>query len=165
MKTPSLLRVQAEQIARHIAEASPIGAPSRLEDPDVVERLLAGLRDGLPRDAACQQAGLSRRTFYTWQRRAKEGYAPAGALVEAIEQAEAVAEAEHLENIRRAGQHVPQWTASAWYLERKYPERWGRRTREDLEPRVQVFIGGLGRADVIVNVPSSGSVSELPPGK
>lgn len=40
-----------------------------------------------------------------------------------VEEAEAFAEAFHLQNIRKASTDG-NWTASAWYLERKHPEKW-----------------------------------------
>ena len=49
---------------------------------------------------------------------------------EAVQQAEAVAEAERVRLILKAGKY-DDWKANAWYLERKYPERWGRKERID----------------------------------
>jgi len=67
-----------------------------------------------------------------------------GCKVEAIEQlaersktfrrqlaeAEAKHEITHLENIRTAGKK--EWRASAWALERRYPERYGARKQQEL---------------------------------
>jgi transposase len=53
----------------------------------------------------------------------------------AIKEAEAVAENSYLEKIQKAAEGDPEkdikpvWQAAAWYLERKHPDRWGRRER------------------------------------
>jgi len=53
-------------------------------------------------------------------------------LLMQIEEAEALAEALHVQNIRQvAGKG--NWTASAWYLERKHPDKWA--NKHKLEER------------------------------
>ena len=47
--------------------------------------------------------------------------------------AEAKAEATHVENLNKAGKLPQHWAASATYLERRYPERWGRRDAVDIQ--------------------------------
>lgn len=113
-----------------------------MEDESIVLKVLAGLQDGLPRETAAAMAGIGRNTFYLWLKQAEAGNEAAILFREAVEKAEAFAENTHLQNIKRAGEHVQQWTASAWWLERKMPEKWGRRDAESNQPRVQVFIGG-----------------------
>lgn len=48
-----------------------------------------------------------------------------------LERAEAQAEVRAVTNVVKAGEN--QWQASMTYLERKYPDRWGRRDRASLE--------------------------------
>ena len=48
-----------------------------------------------------------------------------------LERAEAKAMKKHIKNITRAG--IEDWRASAWYLERRDPDNWGRRDRVHLD--------------------------------
>jgi len=53
-----------------------------------------------------------------------------------LKTAQAKAEAEHVNHLMIAGKAGPQyWAASATYLERKAPERWGRRDAVDVNVR------------------------------
>lgn len=52
-------------------------------------------------------------------------------LVALLEKAEAAAELEAVANVKLAGQNS--WQASMTYLERKYPDRWGRRDPHRIE--------------------------------
>lgn len=60
-----------------------------------------------------------------------------------VERAEAKAEVFHLKNIETAS--VKNWFASAWFLERKHPERWGKQREappaDDRERDEVVVIG------------------------
>lgn len=49
-------------------------------------------------------------------------------LYNELQIAEADAESKRIERIEKAGKRGD-WKADAWYLERRYPERWGRRDR------------------------------------
>jgi hypothetical protein len=51
---------------------------------------------------------------------------------QAAQAAEYQAEAEAVKNIKKAWLQDGQWQASAWYLERKNPDRWGRKERVTL---------------------------------
>ena len=72
-------------------------------------------------------------------------------LVALLEKAEAAAELEAVANVKLAGQNS--WQASMTYLERKYPDRWGRRDPH----RVEITGAGGGP----VQVESSVSVEAL----
>ena len=50
---------------------------------------------------------------------------------EAVKKARAEAEGAHLRNIRRAADNGT-WQASAWWLERSFPKKWGKRSTLDL---------------------------------
>jgi acyl-homoserine lactone acylase PvdQ len=90
----------------------------------------------------------------------------------AVKRAMARAEAEDVENIKRHA--AREWTASAWRLERKFPDRWGKRdqlsVKTDLTVHIQVrsalpsavfgALAGRGEGE-IVDVESSES-PELP---
>lgn len=49
---------------------------------------------------------------------------------EAIKKAEAVAEAKRIQMITEASE--TNWQAAAWYLERRYPDRWGKQSKHEM---------------------------------
>lgn len=93
--------------------------------------LLERVRDGLPITAAAESCGVSPATVREWLRRgegrddrpAQEPYATFATEVRA---AEADLEREALECVQAAADRGT-WRAAAWFLERRFPERWGRR--------------------------------------
>ena len=69
---------------------------------------------------------IDRRTLLNWLKRGeRERAGMYRELYLAVERAEAKAEVFHLKNIETAS--AKSWFASAWFLERKHPERWGKR--------------------------------------
>ena len=118
-------------------------------DPEKVERLINYLVLGMYVTIACDLVGISRASYYSWIQRANEieesDDEPTAAdvlfvdFLDATKKARADAEALHLRNVRDAG--ATSWQASAWWLERSAPDRWGRRERievtgKDEEPLV-----------------------------
>ena len=53
-------------------------------------------------------------------------------FLESVKKAEEKAKAYHLQQIRKASENGS-WQASAWYLERKHPNEWGKQQRVELE--------------------------------
>lgn len=94
------------------------GAPDRFES--VCEALAAGNT----RKAAARLAGVGRATLYRWLE--------VESLRDTIKKAEADAELEMVAAVRRAAHDARNWTAAAWWLERKMPDEWGKRDRLDL---------------------------------
>ncbi len=79
-------------------------------------------------------AGIDRKTLLNWLKRGeRERSGLYRDLYLAVEQAEAKAEVFHLKNIETAS--VKNWFASAWFLERKHPERWGKREAPPADDR------------------------------
>ena len=101
-------------------------------DNDHIEELLANIRSGMAKKIACTAAGISTSTYYAWVKQGKEDEKQGidslqRQLHEALLlQAEALSELEYLKIIKAAKRK--NWHASAWYLERSRPERYGRRT-------------------------------------
>lgn len=96
------------------------GAPSKKTDA-AVQRIIELLAAGNYRRVAYTSAGISKETFLRWTREDHDFRA-------AVEKAEADANAFHLANIRQAAMEGT-WQASAWFMERKHPEEWGRQDR------------------------------------
>ena len=62
-----------------------------------------------------------------------------------------MAESTSVQHVRHAGKDPRFWAADMTYLERRYPDRWGRRQDDGSAPKVIVQIGAL-MSDVTVNV-------------
>lgn len=97
------------------------------------QEIFNAIAGGNTHEVAARLAGIAPSTFYNWMKRGEQ--AKSGRFKnfhDQIKKAEALAEAERINVIRRAmlaqGKFKdPDWKAAAWYLERRYPEKWGRR--------------------------------------
>jgi transposase len=121
---------------------------------DVIEDICNWLKLGYYQEDAATMAGISASTFYDWMKKGDEGQKalesgtssslPAiqedgeveivdmySEFSEAVKKARAEAEGAHLRNIRRAADNGT-WQASAWWLERSFPKKWGKRSTLDL---------------------------------
>jgi transposase len=102
--------------------------PTKLT-PEVQEIIVSALKLGASKKKACQYAGITEKSFYEWLQRAERDEQPYREFSEQIEKAEAdhyVRALAQIETAARSGT----WQASAWKLERKYPEEWGRTIQE-----------------------------------
>ena len=154
----------ADELADEIVKAQQAEgtASSHLSNPDKVATLLRALAMGNYRETACNLAGIAPRTLQDWLQRG-EGNAdtPHGALYRAVHYAESLAEATARHRIDLAGRHPQFWTANAWALERKSPDRWGKRGDEGNVPKVVVQIG-VRDGDVQVSLSGPTSAPALP---
>lgn len=104
-----------------------MGRPTKLT-PDVQATIVEAIAKGNDKVVAARLAGIGESTFYAWMERGEQ--AKTGAFLEfreAVKKAEAEAEQHFVGIIKTASYDT--WTAAAWWLERKHPERWGRRER------------------------------------
>jgi hypothetical protein len=145
------LRVQAEQIADVYTSTTRIGRPAGLSEPDQVQAFLAAITDGNYRETACKLAGISKSMLHRWLESAEHGDEAAIAFRNALEKAEAFAESETVRNVRNASKLPQFWAAGMTWLERKSPDRWGRRQDDQNTPKVVVQIG-VRDSDVQVNL-------------
>lgn len=137
-----LLRVQAEQIANLYSQRpTTVGHPSTLNDPDKVQQFLAAISDGNYRETACKLAGIPKSTLYNWLKLAEQGNEAAQQFSDALEKAEAQAEADLVCNVKAASKLPQFWAAGMTLLERKMPDKWGRRQDDSSAPKVIVQIG------------------------
>ncbi len=100
----------------------------------LIEKISTSIRSGCYVETAVALAGLSKQSFYRWLKQAEGGEPTALTLKlsDAVKKAMAQAELRDLAVIDRAAQSG-EWTAAAWRLERKHPERWGRHSKVSLE--------------------------------
>lgn len=85
--------------------------------PAITHQICALIADGNYVKTACEAVGIHVDTHYGWLKQYSE-------YSDAVKKAEAASEAWHVNNIKKAASRS--WQASAWYLERKYSQRWGR---------------------------------------
>jgi len=104
--------------------------------PALEQRLMGALRAGNTRRAAASFAGVSEDSLQRWERRS-------AAFADALKKAEADAEVRHVANIAKAAQDGT-WQASAWWLERRRPDDYGRRERVDLDVYIRERAAELG---------------------
>ena len=125
-----------------------LGRDTKYND-DRGKRIVADLAAGLTQACAAERNGICDRTLQRWIARGKRGETPFESFVSAIKKAERDAEALAVGSIRhvakggivvervtttdKQGRVVvtekfspPVWTAWAWWLERKFPESWGK---------------------------------------
>ena len=122
----------------------PVGRkPLLIRKPEIVSRLVMAIQAGNYVNVALQYAGISHGSFYAWLERgererqrieleAEKGKdvepakdeAPYLEFMEAIKKAESEAEVAAVAAIRKS--FGKNWLAAMTYLERKYPDRWGR---------------------------------------
>tara|TARA_B100001996_G_scaffold308714_1_gene250277 strand:- start:330 stop:773 length:444 start_codon:yes stop_codon:yes gene_type:complete len=129
--------------------------------PDIQLEICNWLKLGYYQEDAATMAGISSSTYYEWMKKgelervalekgedmlalpdtslpASEDGTPEIELVypfmefsEAVKKARAEAEGAHIRNIRKAADNGV-WQASAWFLERSHPKKWGKRSQLDL---------------------------------
>lgn len=123
------------------------GRPKLLEfDETLTESLAFYLRKGMYLREACSLAGVSRDSVYTWMKQGvrdiRAGIDSAEAnFSDTVKKAMAEAEEKAVDNVRAAGQLPQFWAAEAWFLERRYPDKYGKRDRVALEHTGQMGIG------------------------
>ena len=104
-----------------------MGRRTKLTDA-VQEKVCEYIRQGLTYEVAARAAGISESTFYRWRERGES--ARSGRyreFWEALKRAEAVAELRLVQRVHAASKDT--WQAAAWILERRHPDRWGRKDR------------------------------------
>ena len=83
----------------------------------LIPEILGHVQAGLSIKDACNLAGVSTRAFQLWRKNDP-------VVVALLKKSELKAKLLHIGKINAA----PDWQASAWFLERKYPQEFGRKT-------------------------------------
>lgn len=120
------------------------GRPTKLT-PEVRARLCEALRGGNYRETAALWAGVTPETLARWMQKKGERF---DQLRKEVLEAERAAEVRAVALVMKAAAADPKH--AQWWLERKFPERWGRRDRHELmgegggpvklEHGIQVFL-------------------------
>ena len=124
------------------------GRPTKLSD-ELQAQIVADVRAGSYAEVAAQRAGIGETTFYRWMRWGEAARPRYRQFRQAIRDAEGHAEVRAVTLV--ATEMSKDWKAAAWYLERKFQARWGRRERVEQAINMSVseeLISRLDRAKV-----------------
>ena len=117
---------------------NPNGRPPELTD-EMHDKIIGLIRAGNYVETASIAAGISKQTLYVWMKKGnKENSGKHKKFVDAVHKAIGESEAIDVNNIAKAAQKG-QWQASAWRLERKHPQKWGRSERHEVQHSGAVF--------------------------
>lgn len=100
------------------------GGRPRKDTPEIMDKVLNGIKAGLSYEGACGLARISFNTFNRWRLEGEK--AESGKYWEFLKElhnAEAIAEAEQLKRIKSD----PDTKYACWILERRFPDRWGKK--------------------------------------
>jgi hypothetical protein len=131
-----------------------MGRPTKLTE-QTKQILLDSIAAGMPYKLACLRAGISEDTLVAWRKKGAEGREPYASFVRELQTAEGDAVFMRLQHIEGAAMNG-QWQASAWLLERRYPQFFGRQDR--LQAEVSGPDGGpmefarVGESDVVEEI-------------
>ena len=109
------------------------GRPSKLTKV-LEDKIVMLITAGNYVETACAACGLTRDSYYLWLKKGARGEEPYVSFSDRVNEAMAMAEVRDVMTIEKAAMGGV-WAAAAWKLERRNPERWGRRLQID---------GGLG---------------------
>lgn len=105
--------------------------PTKLT-PQLQAKICDAIRVGCYIETAAAYCGISKDTFYNWLR--KGARANSGIYKDFSDAVEkAIAEAEFRDVMIIANAAATDWKAAAWKLERKHPDRWGRKDKVSAE--------------------------------
>ncbi len=104
--------------------------------PDIGTKLVRAISGGNTRETSANYAGISVATLYVWLAKGRQQATGVyHEFLEAVEKAEAEAVITSVVTIREAARES--WQAAAWWLERRYPDAWGRKDRVTIESMIK----------------------------
>jgi hypothetical protein len=98
---------------------------------EIIETIVNLLKMGNYITVVCDYVGIHQSTFFKWMAEGEK--ATSGLkreLFERVKKAESYAEIQAVASIRSAAEQ--DWKANAWFLERKYSTRWGRKEKVEM---------------------------------
>lgn len=127
-------------MARLKGENGKMGRKVRLNE-EVTKKICDFIKAGNFEYIAARLSGISEQTLLLWKNTGKEQIEEGKdtiytRLYEKMQEANAFAMAYHVQNVREAGKKS--WQASAWYLERKYPDEFGNKYKLE-ERKVKIL--------------------------
>ncbi|MGB9937068.1 MAG: hypothetical protein ACPK7O_05060 [Methanobacterium sp.] len=111
---------------RNVKTKKKMGRPSKLTK-EIREEIASFLKAGCFIETACVMAGINKTTYYDWMKRGEKSsrYDKYRKFYEAVTHALSWSQARDVAIISKAAEK--DWRAAAWKLERRYPEKWGKK--------------------------------------
>lgn len=106
--------------------------------PAVQLSICASIKAGLGDGDSAIRAGVAPSTLCEWKARGEHGEEPFKAFLEAVTEAEVQFKEHHIQLIARHAKKT--WNASAWLLERKFPQEFGQRQRVELVDKLTAWV-------------------------
>ena len=136
------------------------GRPTKCT-PALIADTVALVRAGMYPSTALEHAGVTRACHSHWLHRAEQDiidHQDDSVYVQysrAVKQAESEAELEMVSRVREAANAGPQyWPAGMTYLERRHPDRWGKRERVEPPQHTTHVQIAFVRADTSLDLPT-----------
>lgn len=105
--------------------------------PKLKNQIGSNIKLGMPLKFAAEAAGIHEATFYRWmQEGEKATKGQYHEFCEYIKQCQSVAVKKHLNLITKAATEGS-WQASAWILERRHPEEFGRNDKLNIDAKTK----------------------------
>ncbi len=117
--------------------------------PELAARIVEMVREGNYRRTAMRACGLSHNVIRNWEKLGEEGKEPYAEFTTALQEAEALSEAELLAEVRNARPQVvgvsgpDLWQARLAVLERRFPARWSTRVRTYVDEELSALMRRL----------------------
>jgi hypothetical protein len=93
----------------------------------VCDKICEGVLKGNYITTVCKSVGIHPQTYYSWKKKGEQGIEPYKQFYDRVTECEAQAEMDILNVIYTNAIDQGNWLSSAWILERKYPNRFGKR--------------------------------------
>lgn len=107
--------------------------------PEIKNKLVEIIAAGHTKQTACESIGIAPSTLYSWIARGERRKSKLCIeLVEEIRKAEAKAKMLFVETIKKATEK--NWQAAAWLLERRWPDEFAIRLKQDLQHSGKIVI-------------------------
>ena len=120
-----------EERADPFRDTGTVGAPSKIQDPQIREILRGAISIGASITQAASAAGIDASTFRRWRLKAEKDQEPYMTFFAELAMERDVATVKKLQIIDKAAQ-AGTWQAAAWWLERNFPDEYGQRTRHEV---------------------------------
>ncbi len=104
---------------------NPVGRPTKYT-PETIKAVTDAIGAGMSIEDSCIYADIGKETFYGWKVEFPE-------FADAVKKAEINGKLRRILRIDKAGKEG-HWQADAWYLERKFPDEYGRKLTLNISP-------------------------------
>lgn len=139
------------------------GRPAAIQNADTVQALLTYIEQGNYMEVAAELADVSEATLRAWIKRGEAGEPPFDQFLRAVKRAEAKAEHQEIQKVRRAGENPQFWAASMTFLERRHPTKWARRSETPPDSKITIAIGlGSATPQAVIQVETRAQLSPGP---